>query len=160
MGRGYRTMTPTKPEDALVEQIRALQKRATPGPWEAHGGYLHRQHWLIDAPGRRFIATIDGPPDEVGEADAHLIALVPQMADVITTLLERERLAIEALTPSAETKAAYIGEFKLVIDDYDESGNETHRWADVPWTTIKEIMAAIKARAALTGENRDQISRP
>lgn len=51
----------------------------TPGPWEARSGSLHRQHWLIDAPGRRFIATIDGPPDKEGEANARLIAAAPEL---------------------------------------------------------------------------------
>lgn len=54
----------------------------------------------------------------------------------------------EALTPSAETKAAYIGEFSVSFPDYDENGIEYTRKINVPWTTIKEIMAAISARAA------------
>lgn len=55
----------------------------------------------------------------------------------------------EALTPSAETKAAYMGEFRVPLPDRDEEGNEVMRHINVPWTTIKEIMAAIRARAAL-----------
>ena len=46
-----------------------------------------------------------------------------------------------ALTPSGTTKAAYIGEFKFKISP--------RREVMVPWTTIKEIMAAIMANAAL-----------
>lgn len=46
----------------------------------------------------------------------------------------------EALTPSAETKAAYMGEFGFQFGEYTPN---------VPWTTIKQIMAAILARAAL-----------
>lgn len=53
----------------------------------------------------------------------------------------------EALRPSAETKAAYIGEFTFLIEDRDEDGEECSRKITVPWTTVKEIMAAIKARA-------------
>jgi len=53
----------------------------------------------------------------------------------------------EALTPSAATKAAYIGEFYFLVDDRDEDGEECTRQIMVPWTTIKEIMAAIRARA-------------
>lgn len=45
-----------------------------------------------------------------------------------------------ALTPSGTTKAAYIGEFKFKISP--------RREVMVPWTTIKEIMAAIMANAA------------
>jgi hypothetical protein len=53
----------------------------------------------------------------------------------------------EALTPSAETKAAYIGEFSVPLPDIDNDGNEVMRSINVPWTTIKQIMAAIRARA-------------
>jgi len=52
---------------------------------------------------------------------------------------ERDRL-LEALTPSAETKAAYMGEFVFWIVD---------RTVNVPWITIKEIMRAIRDRAEL-----------
>ena len=63
--------------------------------------------------------------------------------------LERERRLEEALTPSAETKAAYIGEFRWAEEREDEDGETYVEFHDVPWTTIKEIMKAIKARAAL-----------
>lgn len=67
---------------------------------------------------------------------------------------EAERLR-EALTPSAETKAAYSGEFKYDLPlEFDEEGYELpRRQSFVSWDTIKEIMEAIKARAAL--ENTD-----
>lgn len=65
----------------------------------------------------------------------------------------------EALEPSAGTKAAYIGEFTIAVerhvDEDDEVDDETEGHADpyehitVPWTTIKQIMAAIRARAAI-----------
>jgi hypothetical protein len=54
---------------------------------------------------------------------------------------------LEALTPSAETKAAYIGEFSFPVElHHPRLGTEVRR-IDVPWTTIKEIMSAIRARA-------------
>ena len=56
----------------------------------------------------------------------------------------------EALTPSAETKRAYWGEFSFVVDYSDD--NPLGRTIDVPWTTIKEIMKAIRARAAVGRE--------
>jgi len=57
----------------------------------------------------------------------------------------------EALTPSGDTKAEYSGEFSIsVYDAEDEDGNEIWRNVLVDWTTIKAIMAAIKARASLT----------
>ena len=60
---------------------------------------------------------------------------------------EVERLR-EALTPSAETKAAYMGEFTMPFPCLDESGEEVMAHPNVPWTTIKEIMKAIRARRA------------
>lgn len=59
-----------------------------------------------------------------------------------------ERLQ-EALTPSGDTKSAYIGEFSFNIEDRDEDGEECSRNVVVPWTTVKEIMAAIRARAEM-----------
>ena len=57
----------------------------------------------------------------------------------------------EALTPSAETKAAYTGEFTFpfeIVGEDEDGFPEPHAISiPVPWTTIKEIMAAILARA-------------
>lgn len=53
----------------------------------------------------------------------------------------------EALTPSEETKAAYIGEFSFPLPETDDEGSEVMRQISVPWKTIKEIMAAIRSRA-------------
>jgi hypothetical protein len=52
---------------------------------------------------------------------------------------ENERLR-EALTPSGATKLAYIGEFEF-------TPIEESRTVKVPWTTVKEIMAAVLKRA-------------
>lgn len=63
---------------------------------------------------------------------------------------EIERLR-EALTPSADTKAAYMGEFSFREEMFDA---ETEAYLDVrrvvPWITIKEIMKAIADRAGST----------
>jgi hypothetical protein len=78
-------------------------------------------------------------------------ALDPSMASELLALRERERVLVEALTPSGDTKAAYIGEFSFTVTalEIDESGEpvECQRSVTVPWTTVKEIMAAILARA-------------
>lgn len=60
---------------------------------------------------------------------------------------ERDALR-EALKSSGETKAAYIGEFSFPLAYTDDDGNHATSRVDVPWTAIKEIMAAISARAA------------
>lgn len=65
---------------------------------------------------------------------------VPDMARELTALKE-------AVTPSAGTKAAYIGEFSFNHVVRDENGDEDYEPITVPWTTIKEIMAAISNRA-------------
>jgi hypothetical protein len=58
----------------------------------------------------------------------------------------REAL-IEALTPGGATKLAYIGDFKFNAYYDDEQGEEAQIMVVVPWTTTKEIMAAIMRRA-------------
>lgn len=62
--------------------------------------------------------------------------------------LAREEHLREALTPSPNTKATYMGEFRMGVRLRDpNSGEEDQRSVDVPWTTIKEIMAAIRGYA-------------
>jgi hypothetical protein len=79
------------------------------------------------------------------QADAVLALIAPVME-------ENERL-LEAMTPSAETKAAYIGEFSFSFPiGFDDDGHDVHHTVNVPWCTIKEIMATIKARAAWDDE--------
>ncbi len=70
---------------------------------------------------------------------------------------ELERLR-EALTPSADTKEAYIGEFRFNFPIRDHNGDDRVYTPNVPWTTIKEIMAAIRARAALKEKTDGQPS--
>lgn len=53
---------------------------------------------------------------------------------------------MEALTPSADTKAAYMGEFSFTVELAHPRLGTERRSIDVPWTTIKEIMAAIRER--------------
>ena len=56
----------------------------------------------------------------------------------------------EALTPSGDTKSAFHGEFSWMEEMTDLDGEIYTHKVFVPWTTVREIMAAIKARAALT----------
>jgi len=80
-----------------------------------------------------------------GHAYKALLARAPQ--PTASAEVKELQALREALTPSERTKAAYIGEFKFRVHAYNEDGEE--KWWDenVPWTTIKEIMAAIKAEA-------------
>ena len=66
----------------------------------------------------------------------------------------REKALRAALTPSADTKAAYWGEFSMTVT-MRLDGEEEHRRVDIPWTSIKEIMAAIRVRAE--GSSYDRV---
>lgn len=77
----------------------------------------------------------------------HNAALCPHCGEPLRkALAEIERL-VEALTPSEFTKREYMGEFYVPLPDRDENGEECMRRINVPWTVIKEIMAAIRKRA-------------
>lgn len=66
----------------------------------------------------------------------------------ISTLEAQLKAFREALEPSAETKALYIGEFSFNVEfGVDAEGNDYSRSITVSWTTTKEIMKAISARA-------------
>jgi hypothetical protein len=74
-------------------------------------------------------------------------------AAAIERLVAENRALREAMTPSADTKAAYIGEFSFNVEVWDPDGGEDGEGEavleskTVPWTTVKEIMAAISAHA-------------
>ncbi|MBZ9753223.1 hypothetical protein K7W42_20510 [Deinococcus sp. HMF7604] len=66
----------------------------------------------------------------------------------VETLQARVAALEAALTPTVDTRAAYAGEFRFQVRGVDEEGEETDIEIDVPWDTIKTIMAAIRAEAA------------
>jgi hypothetical protein len=75
--------------------------------------------------------------------------------DLMKAVAEIDRLEAElqrfrgALTPTAETKAAYIGEFSFTTEEADilcEHGETYPVKRTVPWDTIKDIMKAIRTR--------------
>lgn len=53
----------------------------------------------------------------------------------------------EAVTPSTETKRAYMGEFSVPLPEIDENGDEYIRRINIPWTEIKKVMKMIETRA-------------
>jgi hypothetical protein len=63
--------------------------KSTPGPWVAHDCYL------IDAPGKRFIATMDSCRDVERDANARLIAAAPDLYEAL-------ELALTALRGAAD----------------------------------------------------------
>lgn len=85
--------------------------------------------------------------------DATALARAAIEATRIEQLHNRVERLTEAVTPSGDTKAAYHGEFSFNIEEWDDDAAcERIRKVYVPWDTVKQIMAAIKARAALTGD--------
>jgi hypothetical protein len=77
-----------------------------------------------------------------------------EAAALIRRLVAERAKLVEALTPSGDTKAAYHGEFSFSVtsqfwDDVTEEWETRAQNTLVPWTTVKEIMAAIRARAAI-----------
>jgi hypothetical protein len=92
-------------------------------------------------------------PSSIGRA---IVMSVPAFKGREAELEERIRSLHEALTPSAETKAAYIGEFTIPWPVIGEDGDDHIIRINVPWTTIKEIMCAILGRAALAKARGEQ----
>lgn len=74
-------------------------------------------------------------PSELAKAQADVERLTRQNAALV-----------DALRPSGETKAAYIGEFSFHIPLNDDEGNEVLHKVTVPWDVTKQIMKAISAR--------------
>ena len=73
------------------------------------------------------------------------------MHDVASELLAARKKLAEleaALTPSPETEIAYMDEFSFETRQWDPERGEVSVETCVPWTMIKEIMAAIKAYAS------------
>lgn len=126
----------------------------------SHSGILREIDFIIDGRGVTHhaytIAFRDGE-----RATVKVPTLINEPEDALTAAIARaekaeaevERLR-EALTPSGDTKAAYIGEFSYREEIFD---GETETYLTVcrvvPWTTIKEIMGAISARAAINGDS-------
>ena len=68
-------------------------------------------------------------------------------ADALAAALDEIERLHEALTPSSETKTAYISEV--------ECDCPTETWRHhVPWTSVKAVMAMIRKRAALKGADQ------
>ena len=93
--------------------------------------------------------------EPAAKACTEAAATIQSLTTKIAAMEAREKALREALEPRGDTKAAYMGEFSFTIEDYrenEEGEDELYsRKVYVPWTTIKEIMAAILARAAPKG---------
>ena len=96
---------------------------------------------------KRLVDIQDAPDEPWSEGNRNHVA-------AYVRALEAERKALrEALTPSADTKAAYMGEFSIDVHLRNlRTREEDHRSIEVPWTTVKEIMRAIIDRAGVYDE--------
>jgi len=154
--------------DEQVEEILEGCEGVTPGPWfDENPGDDVTLGWVNDSDPLNdggSLATTWAAGRPVGEGKinaAHIARLDPQTVSSLATelLALRKRVGeLEgALTPTAETKAAYIGEFTIaverIVNEDDEpvddgaDAPDPYDHIQVPWTTIKQIMAAIRAFA-------------
>jgi len=132
-------------------------------------GELQRLAAYFEHEGERFNAEVEERwwPDMAlacGDAakrlPAAIHALTTQQAEIASlksALAEQERVCGEmraALEPSAENKAAYMGRFNFPFS-INVAGKDVTFTPNVPWVTIKSIMAAIRARAVLNGGKTD-----
>lgn len=67
----------------------------------------------------------------------------------LTASQEEVKRLREALTPSAATKAAYIGEVRQRVHMTDPSGEEYSQEITIDWTSIKEVMKLIRGFAGV-----------
>lgn len=97
----------------------------------------------------RFMDPPDGGDVTLAEQVARMREALEAAESEVATLKGRVAELEAGLTPSARTKAALIGEFSFAIDvmEPDADGDDAEvvsREITVPWTTIKEIMSAIR----------------
>lgn len=86
------------------------------------------------------------------EAFAGQYALTQAHATAASKAEARVAALEAALTPSTDTKAAYIAEHQIEVEMLDEDGDSCTEMVTIPWTTIKDIMAMILKRANSAGE--------
>lgn len=159
------TTTTDNGKSLTDEQLLAIVEAATPGEWQV---VTDLPAYAVKSAGRASIVQTPnqnawnryGPANEWdgvnGRANAAFIATFdpPTVRSLIERAVaaeQRVKALEEALEPSAGTKAAYIAEFKTrAVVDVDDEGDPV--WGDiyVEWTTVKEIMAAIRSRASST----------
>lgn len=129
--------------DAFVNgNLQAEVKRLT----EANNGLMAERESLIETK-REQIERL-----ELSRGAASKVAL-DAIAEKETTEARIKALE-EALTPSGDTKAAYIGEFAFPLVYTDDNGDSATTSVTVPWTAVKDIMAAITARATLNSREK------
>lgn len=154
----------TEQVEGLRNHVKILQEKIDPDEHCAcgydagtdvclhHSPIVHR----LTAENEKLTMERDALLQGVRDADAIKEAIVTRLR------AENETLR-EALEPSEETKYAYIGKFTIAVERIVNEDEEPIDGADVPdpydhiqvpWTTIKQIMAAIRARATLSNTSQ------
>ena len=123
----------------IIEKLKDLHKQAT----------TENSHFYVASCCEEAIAHIKYLEDSlriVQESRNTAIDAWVERATKAEGIVERTRLA---LTPSSVTKAALIGEFKFSEERFDGAGEAYEVEVTVPWTTTKEIMAALRKFAGV-----------
>jgi hypothetical protein len=136
--------------EKIAERLEERGKR-TPRTWATSDLYYEAAALI-----RRLQAESDTKDALRMQGEAQVASLLVELSRLRA---EKAKL-VEALTPSGATKAAYHGEFSFsetsqFWDDVTEEWATHTKNTLVPWTTIKEIMVAIRARAAIEEVNRE-----
>ena len=106
---------------------------------------IDQKTWLRGCAGN--LINLCDIPDELGNPFQSALDEISANDEEIHSLIVENQKLRAALTPSGETKVAYMGEFSVPLPEFDEDGNEVWRNINVPWTTIKEIMVVILQHA-------------
>lgn len=141
----------------MTTELRELLAKATDGPWSWATCGFDNYAFTIgrkDPVENMTHVIADVCIREPAKANAALIVAavnaLPALLDRVEALEAENGRLREALTPSADTKAAYIGEIKYSYVEWDEFGDERTVTRTLEWSTTKEVMAMISARAALS----------
>lgn len=92
---------------------------------------------------------------EIGVAVGHLDRQPGYAQEILALCDENEKLQEEnarlreALTPSKETEKAFDRSFNHPFGTRDALGQVRYRAAYIPWSSVVEIMAAIRKRAGV-----------
>ena len=132
-------------EDTMEDAYAKLKRD---GLTDHERGFHHAEKFTAKSIARAFGSFEAQDDDNFRAIDPDASAA---LAEYVRPLQDEVKRLREAVTPSGDTKAAYMGEFFFPMTVTDEDGNEGTVRVLVPWDTIKEIMGAIRDRALLEG---------
>lgn len=146
----------TEREDA-ADRIEELERQKTASMREATNlaWALYHRFYQDQAPQWAPLEEVCGIISQIDNMTAGMADRIKELEAAIDWQIGRAEAAeaklakaMEALTPSTQTKAKFMGEFHVPLSMATDWGEET-RLIPVPWTTVKEIMKAIRDFAEL-----------